>query len=323
MIRRYRSTDLRRVMEQIREDLGPDALILGTRTFREDHFGVLGREIVEVWAGPGNDPLLSRLPKALLAPYRLLVEQGVRQDLVRELMEELRGLLPSIPEREERAALGALAQLMLRRIPDPLPEPPGPRTMALLGLTGVGKTTTALKLALREIHRGREAVIITMDTERVGGAELLRLYGKVAGVPVEGASSTEELMRALLRHRSKDLVLIDTPGVNYHQNGWVKKLRELVTSSRGIEYHLVISAQARDEEVSRLIRRLRGLPLSALLFSKLDEASNFGVIFNQTVSTGLPLSYFTTGQRVPEDVEGATKIRLVDLILRISEVGSG
>lgn len=321
MIRRYRSTDLRRVMEHIREDLGPEALILGTKTIREHHFGVLGREIVEVWAGPGTDPLLSRLPKALLGPYCLLVEQGVRQDIVRELMEELRGLLGSLPDRGERAVLGALAQLMVRRIPDPLPEPPGPRTIALLGLTGVGKTTTALKLALKEIQRGREAVVITLDTERVGGTELLRLWGKAAGVPVEVASGREELLRALARHRGRGLVLIDTPGVNYHQNGWLKRLRELVISSRDIEYHLVVSAQTRDEEVSRLIGRLQGFSLTALLFSKLDEASTFGVIFNQTVSTGIPLSYFATGQRVPEDLEGATKIRLLDLVLRISEGG--
>ncbi len=322
MIRKYRSVDLKKVMEQIREDMGPDALILSTRCYRPDRFGLLGKEIVEVLAGPGGDPLLAKLPKPLIPPYQVLTEQGVRQDIVRGLLEELREKMDRTGIKGGKSLWALLARSMMDRMPGILKERPR-RIVVLLGLSGVGKTTTALKLALREKEAGREAIIITLDAERIGGAELLKLYGKATGITVEVASSREELLKALLRHSHKDLMLIDTPGISYHHNGWLSGLRDVMSLNLRVEFHLLISVSMREGEVSRLLRRLKGLPLSALLFTKLDEASSFGTIFNQTVTTGLPLSYFTTGQRVPEDIERATKLRVVDLILKISEGREG
>ena len=322
MIRRIESTDVKRAMEQVKEELGPDALIFSTRTWRRDQsFGVLGREMVEVIACEKRDLFEASLPETLFALYYELLEEGVDEAIVKSLIRAMKERAPKEVIKDERALRMGLGELMMKIMPPVLPVKKGKRVMALVGPTGVGKTTTALKLAVTEIIAGRRAVIITSDAERVGAAEHLLLCGKAAGVPVEVAMNRREIQRAMERHGDCPLILLDTPGRNYMLNGWTAELQELLPPLPTLEVHLVLAASTRDAELSKLIRRFLSLPLTALIFSKLDESITFGTIFNQTVRFGMPLSYFTTGQRVPEDIEKATKIRLVDLILKLSQEG--
>lgn len=322
MIKRFESIDVRKAMEQVKEELGSDALIFSTRTSkRSDHFGLLGRELVEVIACDKRDLFEASLPEALFTLYYELLEEGVKEGIAKPLIKELKEGYPTDCFRDERTARLLLAHLMMRRMPPVLPMKRGRRIIALVGPTGVGKTTTAVKLAVAEMASGREAVIISSDAERVGAPEQIALFGKATGVPVEVAVNRRDLLQALSKHQGKGLIIIDTPGRNYHLNGWLTELQGLIPTDHPVEVHLVLSATTRDEELSRTVKRFLPLPLTALLFSKLDESATFGAIYNQTVRFRLPLSYFTTGQRVPEDIEKATKVRLVDLILKISREG--
>lgn len=319
MIRRYRSTDPRRLMEQLKEDLGPEALILEKRSFRSEHFGLLGREVHEVVASDRRDLPGLGLPGKVLKLLGILLEQGVASELVRALMKELKGRLKEGDLEDQKLPKGILAGLMAKRMPDPFRPQHSPRVMVLLGPTGVGKTLTALKLSLLE----KKAAILSVDSGKVGPEELLRVYSRTINVTVEGVSSREEFLKALERHRDKGLIVVDTPGVDYKDHGWTARLKELIPASPRFEFHVVVSATTREEEVSRLLRFLFAFPVSAILYTKLDEAVCFGPIYNQTVKTGLPLSYFTTGQRVPEDLERASKLRLLDLILGLTEGEEG
>lgn len=319
MIRRYRSTDTRKLFEHLKEDLGSEALILEKRSFRCEQFGLLGKEVHEVIASDRKDLPTPGLPAKAVKLLGRLLEQGVAPEFVRPLMRELKGASAERDLSDEKALKGVLAGFMAKRIPEPFRPQYIPRVMVLLGLTGVGKTLTALKLALCE----KKAALLAVDPGRVGPGELLRTYSRATGIASEGVSSREEFLKALERHKDKELIVVDTPGVDYRDPRWSMGLKELIPSSPRFEFHVVISATTREEEVSRLLRHLFAFPVCALLYTKLDEALCFGPIYNQTLKTGLPLSYFTTGQRVPDDVERASKLRLLDLILGLTEGGEG
>jgi len=313
MIRRYRSTDLQKAIERIKEELGEDALIIETHSFREKSFGLLGREVVEILAVPGRNRTLERLSKPLLGIYRLLIEQGVCQEIVNSLLEGLKAK----DLKDEREVLEEVAKIMLKGLPPTLNGngKASGRIVVLLGQSGVGKTTTALKLATLTKEKGKKTVIISLDSERVGSFELLKLYGKILELEVELAFEAMELRKLLSKHGDKDLILVDTCASPFLKR---EKLKSLLELKRRAEFYLLISATTREEEAFRTIKKFDEIPLRGLIFTKLDEASSFGPLFNLAVKANLPLSYFTTGPRVPEDIEKATKIRLVDLILNLS-----
>lgn len=192
----------------------------------------------------------------------------------------------------------------------------GTKIVALVGPTGVGKTTTIAKLAaLYTIGRKAKIALVTIDTFRVGAVEQLKTYSRIMGVPLEVASTPKELEKALAAHTDKDLVLIDTVGRSPKDKETIESLRAMLDSSFTIETHLCVAATTRERELRGIVESFGALPLSRLLFTKLDESSLFGSIVNLQIENKLPLSYFTRGQRVPEDIEPASGKKVAELIL--------
>ncbi len=191
----------------------------------------------------------------------------------------------------------------------------GTKIVALVGPTGVGKTTTIAKLAAHyTVGRKVKIALVTIDTFRVGAVEQLKTYSRIMGVPLEVASTPKELEKALAAHSDKDLILIDTVGRSPKDKETIEGLHKMLDSSFSIETHLCVASTTRERELRGIVESFSVLPLSRLLFTKLDESSSFGSIVNLQIENKLPLSYLTRGQRVPEDIEPATGKKVAELI---------
>ncbi len=191
------------------------------------------------------------------------------------------------------------------------------KMVALIGPTGVGKTTTVAKLAanfaLREKYR---VALITADTYRIAAVEQLRTYADLIGIPIEVVYTPQELRQALARHQDKQLVLIDTAGRSPANQPQMAELNALMAVNPEIEKQLVLSATTKFAECMQAVRRFQESNPQKYLFTKIDEACNLGTVFSLLVQAPKTLSYITTGQNVPDDIEPANPERLISLLLR-------
>jgi flagellar biosynthesis protein FlhF len=193
---------------------------------------------------------------------------------------------------------------------------PKPRVVALIGPTGVGKTTTVAKLAADcLLNQKRKIALVTIDIYRIAAAEQLKVYGEIMQVPVDVVLSPEQLQQVLARHQDKDLVLIDTAGRSPRDSAGIAELQKFIGAGSGIENHLVLSATTREQEMFGAIKRFGRLPISSLIFSKLDECEGLGSILNVHLKHDCPISYLTNGQRVPEDLMLADPRRVAGLVM--------
>ena len=192
-----------------------------------------------------------------------------------------------------------------------------PRIIALVGPTGVGKTTTTAKLAAHyAMHKGANVALVTIDNFRVGAVEQLKTYSRIMDIPIDVANTPDELKNCVESHRDKDLILIDTAGRSPKDQEKLEELKSFLNSAQGVEIHLCLSATTKDKELDDIVHRFSKLAINRVLFTKLDESETLGCIVNTHVRHKLPLSYFTNGQMVPEDIVVASPRRLANLILR-------
>jgi flagellar biosynthesis protein FlhF len=191
----------------------------------------------------------------------------------------------------------------------------GGRKILFAGPTGVGKTTTIAKIAASQSLWGnRRVVLMTADTYRIAAVEQLRTYAKILGIPIEIIADSKDIQGALKKHRDADLILMDTAGRSHYDDGRIGELRELYDTFSPDTVHLVMAANVKYRDMLNVIERMGVVPLSALLFTKLDETSSYGTILNVMRDFGLPMSFFAVGQNVPNDIEVARGDRFVELL---------
>lgn len=191
----------------------------------------------------------------------------------------------------------------------------GTRVVALVGPTGAGKTTTLAKLAAGfALGQNKRVAMISLDSFRMGALEQLRAYGDLMGVPVEAAQGRLDFRKLVHLHRDKQVILVDTTGKNHQDRQHVQELKAVFQSVPGVEIHLVHSVTTQERVIRESFERFAPLRPSAMVFTKLDEGISFGTLFNCAIRHRLPFSYFTTGQKVPEDIEVAAPERVIRLI---------
>ncbi len=248
--------------------------------------------------------------------YRRLLAQEVEASLARQLLSEV--LRETDGRTEPQTLHTALYQQMTASLPAVAePESPErPRLVALVGPTGVGKTTTIAKLAARQaLFAGQRVALVTLDTYRIAAAEQLRTYAEIMGLPVSVCFSSDELRAAVAREQGADLILIDTAGRSQRNTEQMRELQESLAALPGLEVHLVVSATTRFNDLMEILERFRPIGYDALVVTKLDETSTYGLLYNAARLSGRPVAYLSTGQNVPDDLEVAQPSRLVELIL--------
>jgi len=251
-------------------------------------------------------------------PIKAILLQGLQNvGFSREVSEQLAINVSSAQSIEQ--AISTVASTMSGRVlttNDDILAHGG--VVALLGPTGVGKTTTVAKLAARcAMQYGRDQIaMITTDCYRIGAYEQLNTYGKILGCPVRVAKDAQQLADAIYQCRDKRLVLIDTAGMGQRDIRLSEQLSTLVNSSHvNIRSYLVLPATAQRKVLEEAIVQFRKMPLVGCIITKMDEAIGAGDVLSVAITHSLPLAYLTNGQRVPEDIGAADPQSLINSVI--------
>lgn len=252
--------------------------------------------------------------------YGILLENEVNEKYVNQIMDENEKIMRNGMSVD--FVLSNIYQKMILKLGQPkiieLSEKK-PKVVFFIGPTGVGKTTTIAKIASKfKVEHGKRVALLTADTYRIAAAEQLRTYANILDTPLTIVYSAEELNEALERVADYDLVLIDTAGFshrNQEQREEMKKLIDLVDTSYEKEIYLVLSATTKYRDLVEIADIYKEIFEFRMVFTKLDETSCYGNIFNMKMYTGADLSYSTYGQNVPEDIEVFDTQKMVKMLL--------
>jgi len=192
--------------------------------------------------------------------------------------------------------------------------------VAFFGPTGVGKTTSIAKLAARlALQKKKKVVLVTLDGYRIGAIEQLRSYAGLMGIPFRFVDPVSELPRVIEENKQRDYILIDTAGRGPRDMEAMRDLAAFLKQSEFIERHLVLSATTKQSDMRKIMDQFEVCRPDHLLFTKLDETSTPGPILNELVRTQKSFSYYTDGQRVPDDLHAVPKDQIIDIVLNRNE----
>ncbi|WP_353192862.1 flagellar biosynthesis protein FlhF [Pandoraea pnomenusa] len=388
-IRKFFAGTCRDALRQIREEIGPDAVVLSNRSVANGvEIVALAEEDLDELAGgdmptyrprprPAPAPAIGTVASASAAPVagahdaaaanafaqsmmgelqtmRGLLEEQVaglvwndkqrRSPAQGEILRTLlaagfsaqlgRALLEHLPEGSDReAGLEWVKSALTRNLPvmpneDELMDRGG--VYALMGPTGVGKTTTTAKLAARCVmrHGAEKLALLTTDSYRIGGHEQLRIYGKILGVTVHAVKDATDLRLALTELRNKHMVLIDTVGMSQRDRTVPEQVAMLCGAETPVQRLLLLNATSHGDTLNEVVHAYRsasaegGGDLAGCILTKLDETTNLGSVLDTVIRHRLPVHYVSTGQRVPENLHVADKQFLIDTALSAPVTGS-
>lgn len=257
---------------------------------------LLSAELAEVFSGLIAAELDAELAQDVVSRLRALGNAASPSELALRLRAELGSRFST------DAQLGVESEL--------------PRTAALVGPPGAGKTATLAKLAVRYgIGARKPTLLISVDSFRVASGEPLRSYAAILGAAFQSLESVGALRQCLEEHRQRDLILIDTPGFAPQDMDAAAELAAFLSSQPNLDVHLVLTASMKPADLSQAVDRFAPFRPRKLVFTRLDETGSFGPIVSQAARTGWPVSFLTHGQQIPEDLEAATQQRILDLVL--------
>lgn len=262
------------------------------------------------------------LPENLMVLYQQLRFSGMEEKFARRLMLEAQKNIAEEDLQNFSYVKIFIARMLMKIVKttrgvENITAPQ--KIFSLIGPTGVGKTTTAAKIASEQLLRyKRRVALITIDTYRIAAVEQLRTYAKIINVPLSIVADKSDLDRAIASYSDYDVIIIDTGGCSQRDESQMFELREMFDERGRLHNVLVLSTTTKDSDLNEITRRFGVVPIDSVIFTKLDESSSYGSIFNHSIRFKKPISFLTTGQKVPEDIEVATKERLVDLMLNIS-----
>ncbi|MBI2602482.1 MAG: hypothetical protein HYW48_05440 [Deltaproteobacteria bacterium] len=267
-----------------------------------------------------TDFLSADTPEILRHIFHCLSVTGVSKQYLSELVDHMK----TVPKPGKDAEFEAKDLLvsegvrwMIKRIKIGQITPDSSQVHAFVGSSGCGKSSAVTKIAAKFKKENKSILIITLDTQGLASHEQIKTYTKILNIPLVNVYGLDELREALTKNSSHDLILIDNAGNFPFSDRETLALRELSNSKIPLDFHLVLSVNEKQEQLNSNIRKLSPLGLNSLIFTKLDEALNWGEIFNLGYKWSLPLSYFSTGPRIPDDLRPATREYVVEQLFRI------
>ncbi|MDI9571137.1 MAG: flagellar biosynthesis protein FlhF [Pseudomonadota bacterium] len=367
-VKRYEVTNVQEALGRIKSDLGPEAIVLSTKTLRNspprlieviaavDRNGPVGMTTGE-GRGKGKEERDKESLADGIADCRRQIEEmkdmmaAIQRGLrVQEDLAELRdgvsalfnvlGLGVKYRDRDEVAKLyyalvrNGVSKTRTAKIVADIQKDPrffkarnyeeitavaeqclaeslrrrradggGGRLKALVGPTGVGKTTTLAKLAARcRIDEGKRAGLITTDTYRIAAVEQLKIYAKILEVPVYVAADKDAFRKSVQALADRDVILIDTPGKSPRDAAHLQHLQEMFSTQESLDVLLLLSTTAGRDSLLETADRYRVLGYNQIALTKLDECRSFGALYDVIERSGTAVSYITNGQNVPRDI---------------------
>lgn len=263
------------------------------------------------------------MSQVLFDRYLSLLQAEVSADIANKVIEAVRQELSAAQLEEADAVRSAMLRQLAAYIPvaevsleDEKPKDGRPLTIALVGPTGVGKTTTTAKLAAAyKLRHGRKVGLVTADTYRIAAVDQLRTYANIIGLPLRVALTPNEMSSAVQSLSDCDVVLIDTAGRSQHDSDKIEDLRKFVSAAEPHEVHLVLSSTSSEALMLRAAERFGPVEPTSVIFTKLDEAVSFGVLVNVIQSVKKKVSFVTTGQEVPDHLEIGKADRLAHIVV--------
>jgi len=378
-IKRFEAKNMTTALRLIKDELGPDAVVLSARSLRKGKgfFGSMKYAGVEVTAAIDNQrfPMKnsnsagrksiypnwekSRLKdaywvekkeivrptdypaqipadrqrdhsgrrnnsggnhKALSSLYQQLLAQEVDRSIASELIEEIKRFpaqLENLSEMDIRSHFTSILEEMGMVVDGDVFAAGNSRIAAFIGCTGVGKTTTIAKLAALQSRRYKKRVaLITLDNYGIAALEQLKTYAQIIGIPLETAVNIAELKGSIKKYKDKELIIIDTPGINPHNQRLIQDLKGYFAKLSDLQTHLVLSATTKEKDLIAITEAFKVMNIHRLLFTKIDESSTYGNMVNLLIRTNIPLSFLCSGRKVPDDIEAGSTEKLVDLLFK-------
>lgn len=382
-VKKFNGADNHEAMMKVRQELGPDAVILHQRKIKaKGLFSYFKKPIIEIVAAVEEPAVVIPQPKAtpkneMLPPeaglralaekktrvkpdgelskeifeikhmlssvvtkvnrenlaesikglgnpdleniFFLLKEQELEAEIIEEIMKELAAFVEGAEDRRNinKEALHGRMMKLIDQYFIERPSAVNSKVIFFVGPTGVGKTTTIAKLAAQfSINEGKQVGFISADTYRIAAVEQLKIYSEILDIPVEVIYEPGEIHSALERLQHKDIIMVDTAGRSSRNQGQMEELQLLLNQIEEKEIYLVISCTSKNKDIKEIIDAYQFLDDYKFIFTKLDEATTYGSILNTTMQTHRPVSFITTGQSVPDDIEVTDIEKVIGLLMK-------
>jgi flagellar biosynthesis protein FlhF len=338
-IKSFTAKSYREALELVKKEFGPDAVIMETQEIKEGDYLVKITAAIDFEENSivtkKEDYFNSYLESELMEDKETQIDTDLRQEIreIKNLLLEMKfqGKLNNNDKYEFLKKLGIKEDFMealldYEEVEDLYEKITSEikggyrlangKTIMLVGPTGAGKTTTIVKLASFAVKIGKKVGIINLDNFRLGAYEQLRVFTQLLGIPLTTVNDLDEL-KSVYEEFSKDksIVFIDTTGRNPKDKRYISELNKVRDYGLPIEIHLTVSLSMQDDIFIRSKENYQSLGIDYLVFTKLDEAYNFGSIYNIYKAYGKPISYLTNGQRIPNDIQAVSPTKLTNIIL--------